>query len=190
MKRRSLVIVTMVVLLLAVSIVFPYLKRKKDKEIEQLLDFKQFLIEYEKTTPQIEDPPYVHEIITDGRLIVNGVDITDGNYVRINHREKNAEIPILAILCALGYDAQMRYNEERDNYEAVINGEIYYSTATENYGIPFRIGEKGCVRKIENNDFIVDANCFTSRMYWAFLADLTVDYATSTIYVDSCDPWA
>lgn len=149
------------------------------------LNFEELLQEYERISSEEEGP----DIVTNGRLIVNGVDITEGNYVRIHHKYQNAEIPLLAIFRALGHNAYLQYNESRDRYEAVIDGEVHYSTATENFGIPFDIGGKGCIRKIENYDLIVDAKCVISELYWGWEADLTVDYDTSTIYVDSCDPW-
>lgn len=188
MKTRCLVIGAIIVLLLALLICFvcnEHYKRNKG------FDLDQFLAEYEKAHPRVEDPPYVHEIITEGRLIVNGVDITDGNYVRINHRTKKAELPMLAIARALGYDAKMQYNAELDIYESVIGDQVgFFSTKYEDYNCPFPVGEHGCVRKIENNDFIIDSESVFSSTYWFWQAEIKIDYDTSTVYVDSCDPWA
>lgn len=139
--------------------------------------------------PTPEEKPV--DIITEARLIVNGVDITEGNYVYIHHGYKTAEIPMLAILRGLGYDAKMQYDEGRGIYESVIGEQIgFFSTAYEDFDIPFNIGEQGCVRKIENNDFILDSNCVFTPLYWYFGGEITVDYDNSIVYVDSCDPWA
>ena len=130
------------------------------------------------------------DVITNGRLVVNGVDITEGNYVRINHGKEIAEIPMLAILRALGHDAEMQYNEARDIYESVIDNEVgYYSTKEEDFSVVL-LHHQGCVRKIVNNDFIIDSTCAEPTMYRTWEARITIDYDTSTVYVDSCDPWA
>ena len=130
------------------------------------------------------------DVITNGRLVVNGVDITEGNYVRINHGKEIAEIPMLAILRALGHDAEIQYNEARDIYESVIDNEVgYYSTKEEDFSVVL-LHHQGCVRKIVNNDFIIDSTCAEPTMYRTWEATITVDYDTSTVYVDSCDPWA
>lgn len=131
------------------------------------------------------------DVIMEARLIVNGLDITEGNHVYIHHGYKNAEIPMLAILRALGYDAKMQYDEKQDIYESVIGDQIgFFSTKYEDFNSPFSIGEKGCVRKIVNNDFIIDSNCVFTALYWFFGGEITVDYDNSIVYVDSCDPWA
>lgn len=124
------------------------------------------------------------------RLIVNGVDITAGNYVVINHDSKNAELPMLAILRALGHDAELRYNAEQDVYESVIdNNSGFFTTAYDDFSIGVDYGDPTCVRKIKNNDFIIDSNCAFTPMFWSWEARIAVDYESSTIYVDSCDPW-
>lgn len=155
------------------------------------MDFDQILEEFLETLPEESSSPDTPDIVTEGRLIVNGADITEGNYVRIHHGDQNAELPILAILRALGYDAQMQYNNVENIYESNIDNHIgHFSTQNEDFGVHFASGEKGCVRKIENNDFIIDRNCIFTIMYWVYEARITVDYDTSTVYVDSCDPWA
>ena len=143
-----------------------------------------------QTIPEESTNTDIPDIVTKGRLIVNGVDITDGNHVYIHHGAENTELPLLATLRALGYDAQMQYDQARDIYESNIDGCIgSISTEFEDYGIPLRSQEQGCVRKIENNDFIVDSNCMISRLYWDFGAKITVDFDASTIYIDSRDDW-
>ena len=151
----------------------------------------QVLEEFLETLPEESSSPDTPDIVTEGRLIVNGVDITDGNYVRIHHGTKKAELPMLAILRSLGYDAQMQYNAELDIYESVIGDQVgFFSTKYEDYNCSFPVGEHGCVRKIENNDFIIDSESVFSSTYWFWQAEIKIDYDTSTVYVDSCDPWA
>lgn len=145
---------------------------------------EEWVLEYESSYLDKDQP----DTVTEGRLIVNGVDITEGNYVRIHHGYRNAELPLLAILRALDHEAYLQYDESQDRYEAVIDGKVHYTSTIAYFGISFD-GEKGCVRKIENDDFIIDANCMSSQLYRVWEADVTVDYDTSTIYVFSCDPW-
>ncbi len=148
-------------------------------------DVEKAAFDYVPEEPEAERP----DIITDARLIVNGVDITEGNYVRINHGKETAELPILAILRALGYDAEMQHNEGSDIYESVIDNEVgYYTTKEDGFGVYF-LNHDGCVREIVNNDFIIDDICAFPAMYRTWEAIITIDYETSTVYIDSCDPW-
>lgn len=141
-------------------------------------------------TVESEQVPATSNNNSVARLIVNGVDITEGNHVVIDHEAKNAELPILAILRALGHEAELRYNEEQDVYESVIdNNSGFLTTAYDDFSIGVDYGDLTCVRKIENNDFIIDSNCAFTPMFWFWEARITVDYDASTIYVDSCDPW-
>lgn len=143
------------------------------------------------STAESELVPTISNNISGVRLIVNGVDITEGNYVVIDHEAQNAELPILAILRALGHDAELQYNEEQDVYESVIdNNSGFLTTAYDDFSIGVDYGDPTCVRKIENNDFIIDSNCAFTPMFWFWEARITVDYEASTVYVDSCDPWA
>ena len=167
----------------------PYSKIIKYAYHERI-ESEQLFEEFITTLPKESSPSEKQDIVTEGRLIVNGVDITEGNYVRIHHGTQNAELPMLAILQALGYDAKMEYNAELDIYESVIGDQVgFYSTKYEDFNCPFNIGEQGCVRMIKNNDFIIDSNCAFTSTYWFWEAEITVDYITSTIYVDTCDPW-
>lgn len=164
-------------------VTFEYFEREE-------IDIAQLIMEVINTRPEEEPTEEKPDIVTNARLIVNGVDITEGNHVRIHHGFQNAEIPLVATLQALGHEIDIEYDESRNCYEAIYNGETMYTTAKQDFNIPLSIGESGCIRKIECNDFIVDTNCISTQLYWIWQADITIDYDTSTIYVDSCDPWA
>jgi hypothetical protein len=164
-------------------VTFEYFEREE-------IDIAQLIMEVINTRPDENPTEEKHDIVTNARLIVNGVDITEGNYVRIHHGLQNAEIPLLATLRALDYDFEMRYDVSRNCYEAVRDSHVVFTSAKQDFGIPLNDSNDGCIRKVQDNDFIVDTNCFFTPLYWGWHAEITIDYDTSTIYVDSCDPWA
>lgn len=125
------------------------------------------------------------------RLIVNGKDITKGNYVRINHAAKHAELPVTAILKELGYNAEMKYIQDTDSYVVIIDEETeFLDTQYEYYGFPPGFGDTDYVRRIVDNEIIVDSNSIFTIMYWAYYAEIEIDYSTNTVYINSHDPYA
>ena len=134
--------------------------------------------------PEEEEP----DTVTKGRLIVNGVDLTEDNYVRIHQGDRNAEIPLGAIFQALNHDIDIQHNELLDRYEFVIDGEVYYHISAKNDENLLNFCRNGYCHRIENNDFIVDVDCVSSGFYRGWDAKIIVDYDVSTVYVFSCHP--
>ena len=138
-------------------------------------------------SPIPEKQPVTSREASEARLIVNGVDITEGNHIFIHHEEQNAEIPILAIMRALGYDVNVRYQSSSGTYEAVIDDYVFLTTHRTDFSIPPESGSESCVRRFAEDEFIIDSQCIFTLLYWEWGAEINIDYDESTVYVDSID---
>jgi len=124
------------------------------------------------------------------RLIVNGTDITEGNYVRINHEQKNTELPILAISRALGAEINWLPCEPYPIKECCIV-EISYGIGclyldTSKPGFQFLVPEDtpAQVRKLMGKEIIMDGNSIEGPLHHGFGIEILVDYENSIIYID------
>ena len=123
-----------------------------------------------------------------GKLVVNGKDITEGNYVVINYAKKNAEVPFLAIMRELGYKVEFTHNANTGLYAAQIGeSDLFLTSTKEDFGIDTGNSD-GYTRKIENDDFIFDVESLFTWLYWGWDIDIEVDFDTGTVYVNSFDP--
>lgn len=127
------------------------------------------------------------------RLIVNGADITENNYVYINHEEKNAELPVSAIVEALGGSiswspCQPYPLKDRCIWEITLNdGVASYDTSKSDFGIGYLTDVAGLTRKAFPNEIIVDAETLDTFFYHAFDVQIIVDYKNAVVYVNSLD---
>ena len=140
--------------------------------------------------PGVVEPTYATNLreSVNCRLIVNGLDITDGNYVYINHQSRNTELPILAILRALGHETEVKYNEATGIYEGIVNQtNVLFTTAEEDFGIPLPYLRSGCIRYMDGEEFYLDSDSVESLLYWSYNMEIVVDYDNSIIYVESYD---
>lgn len=135
----------------------------------------------ENTQPQYSE---------DVRLVVNGKDITEGNYVRIDRTARYAEIPITVIFEELGFDVQIEYDQEKDSYAVSIDGDVFVDTQYDDYGIYIDYGARSYVRSIIDDQIIVDSNSVFTQLYWSYNADIEIDYTANIVYIDSFDPYA
>lgn len=173
----------LILLLSCVCLFFLSCDREKDALISDKTDFA---IE-EENVAQEDKTASSNEC----RLIVNGKDITEGNYVLIDHIAKHAELPVTAIFNELGYNAEMKYREETDSYIVTINqDDVFVDTQYDDYGLSLCAGDTDYVRSIIENEIIVDSDSIFTIMYWAYNAEIKIDYATNTVYVDSNNPYA
>ena len=139
-------------------------------------------INSEETEPSISEK---------ARLIVNGKDITEGNYVRINHTAKYAELPIAVVLKELGYEVEVKHDQNTDSYAVIIDDNTkFLDTQYEDYGFPIGYGDTDYVRRIVDDEIIVDSDAIFTVMYWGYFAEIEINYNTNTVYVNSCDPYA
>lgn len=120
----------------------------------------------------------------EARLIVNGRDITEDNYVRINHTLKNAEIPVLAVFRELGYDVKV----ESNGHVILDNDYVLLETLQPDFGHPMGYEGEGAVRKKLDGEFVIDYWSVCGWWYWGLNIDVEIDYDANTIYVNSFDP--
>lgn len=127
---------------------------------------------------------------SNARLIVNGKDITEGNYVYIDFETKSVEVPVLAIIRELGYNTELHHDPKTDVYEATASDgkAALLTTATDNFGIGPNKGEATCVREFRNDEFIFDLDCIDAILYWRFHAAVSVDYENATVEINSHTP--
>jgi len=130
-----------------------------------------------------------HYSPNEARLIVNGKDITQGNYVRIDRAARHAEIPIIAILKELGYDVEIEYDQNMDSYAVIIDEFVFIDTQYQDFSIHIGYGDTDYVRSIIDDQIIVDSDSVFTQLYWSYNAEIEIDYTTNTVYVNSFDPY-
>lgn len=122
------------------------------------------------------------------KLTVNGEEISCGNALSINPKEKYAEIPLISTLKALGCEVEWVNNK----IEIVHNGILYILNP--NKKTLFKSGESfniiaiapgathGVYCKISDEEFIIDSD---SISYFLSLlgADLAIDYGNNTVKI-------
>lgn len=122
--------------------------------------------------------------INNCKLIVNGKDITDDVYVMIDYDTETVELPFLAIIEELGAEVEWKNN---DVVIVTYNGmsqEI--DTKDSDFGIAFPPGggNSKYVRKIVNEDLIIDHISVISALKFTFNASVTIDYDEAVIIID------
>ena len=129
------------------------------------------------------------------RLIVNGRDISSESYVFLKHDERYAELPLTAIVKALGASVEWKsetvaiilHNEKEyvldtDQYSLVQKG----GNALENFLAPppgLTIGQNG---KIIKGEFVISSNVI-QKFIKRLGAKINLDYIQSIIYIDTVD---
>ena len=124
---------------------------------------------------------------TPPRLIVNGQDITEGNHVVINHKRKNAEIPVLAVFRALGFDAQMQADENGIPQPIIDGSTRLFDASLPGFGFVTPNEKEGHIRLVTDDDFIIDTNSIDTLLYWGWDIDIQVDFEENIIYIDQFD---
>lgn len=115
-------------------------------------------------------------------LRVRGVDITEGNYVYIDHQKQQAEIPLLAVLKQLGakieWISETAVQISSGDHSFVLNASL---TA---FGLPYP-PEKAetAVRRVEGKEFIADTATCWDLIQNLTGATITVDYYNNVVSV-------
>jgi hypothetical protein len=122
--------------------------------------------------------------LKEARLIVNGQDITEGNYVRINHAYCNAEIPVIIIFQELGYDVEVN----TDGEVIIDNDYVLLKTKEQDFGIAIYDTEPSAVRKVLDGEFVVDVFSVIGWWYRVFNIDIEIDFSANAVYVTTFDP--
>lgn len=122
----------------------------------------------------------------DARLIVNGKDITAGNYVKINEDYNNASIPLTAVLTELG----IPWEWESDTILRIGSGEyeerLDLTQPTFDWLIP--PGTLGSIREIVDGEVIIDAQALYIYFFRAQNISIERDYDTHTIRIERKTP--
>ena len=115
------------------------------------------------------------------KLVVNGKDITEGNYVYINVEKEQAEVPLLAIVKELG--AEVVWIDE-NIVEISYEDKSFQIDKNDKYlGFMIAPGGKPAVRKQIDNDFVYNSGAILSLLRTWFNADITVDYKKMIVEV-------
>ena len=119
-------------------------------------------------------------------LIVNGKDITKGNYTRILefHTETVVALPLLAILTEIGAEVEW---ENEAVVAVTYDGETKtYDTTDSGFNMPVLEGGI-CVRKIVNGDLVFDLLSIESTLRQEYGVNVTVDNENCIVYIDSVE---
>ena len=116
------------------------------------------------------------------RLIVNGKDITAGQYVTVDADKQEVAVPITAILSELG--CQVEWTDAKI-VKVTYNGRkiVTFDLNDRDFGTPLPPGSNYCVRKVVGNEIVVDevtaeANFLNGLGYF-----IRVDYSSNTVSV-------
>ena len=121
----------------------------------------------------------------DARLIVNGKDITAGNYVKINEGYNNASIPLTAVLTELG----IPWEWESDTILRLGSGEYEerLDLTQPTFGWLILPGALGSMREIVDGEVIIDAQALYIYFFRAQNISIEQDYETNTIRIERKD---
>lgn len=119
--------------------------------------------------------------LTDASLIINGEDATGENYVKLDLEYRYAELPLLAVLRALGAEIALEGTE----YQITYRGEAVWTldTAKIAYNYPAPPGTDPVIRKTVGGELIFD-DTSARLLLGALGASLTIDYQSLTVYVN------
>ena len=116
------------------------------------------------------------------RLIVAGVDITEGNYLHIDAEKQRAELPLLAILTQLG--ATVEWQDENEVKISTDKSFITFNKTYMAFGFPYTPQAVDPVRKVIGNDFIADTNSGASAVIYELTgATVSINYEQNVVYV-------
>ena len=120
----------------------------------------------------------------DCTILVSGKKIAAGDYVVINEQKQNAEIPVLAILEALGADVERTQGGKVTIRYA---GKTFdMDTESDDFGFPIPPGTTNAVRKCINQEILMDADS-AHALLRAFAATMQIDYENGIISVFNID---
>ncbi|MBQ9106309.1 MAG: hypothetical protein IJY56_00295 [Clostridia bacterium] len=125
------------------------------------------------------------DVADDGqcRLIVNGKDITEGNYVKMFAEYRQEHLPVLAIAKELG--AQIEWQSETQ-VTLSYNGKSHTLDAkASNFGILIKPGTQNGVRKFINNDFIMEYDSVSEIILKTLGASYSPNYPQRTITISN-----
>lgn len=122
-------------------------------------------------------------VSTECTMIINGKEMAASNYVVINSQSQSAQIPLLAVLSELG--AEIFWQDKNIVEITFSNKTINLNKKEPTFGLLVPPGLVNSVRKVLNDEFIVDVVTAKSLLANFIGANITVDYESSVIYINS-----
>lgn len=115
-------------------------------------------------------------------LMVAGVDITKGNYLRIDAEKQRAELPLLAVLTQLG--ATVEWQDENEVKISTDKSFITFNKTYMAFGFPYTPQAVDPVRKVIGNEFVADTATGAAALIRELTgATVSINYETNTVYV-------
>ena len=117
------------------------------------------------------------------RLVVNGKDITDNRYVKMDEAKQQIYIPVIAVYEAMGADIKKIGSLVFISYN---NGVVILDMSQFDFGVSLMPGTVAGMRKISAGDAIVESDTFNYYFIRNLKgAEYEVDYEDRIIYVNS-----
>ena len=129
------------------------------------------------------------------RLLVNGQDISSESYVFLNQEYGYAELPLTAIVKALGGDVEweneMKATIEYNGKQYILDAEQYFLRVKGGNSVgDFLLIPPGAVNvpsgQIVGDEFVIN-DIVIRRFITRLGAKITIDYDTAIIYIDTID---
>lgn len=129
------------------------------------------------------------------RLLVNGKDISSENYVFLNYEYHYADLPLIAIVKALGGEAEweeeMIATIEYNGKQYILNAEQYAlvekdQNAVQNFFAPPPGAIHGLGGQIIGDEYVI-SSVVIKRFITRLGAKISIDYDASIVYIDTID---
>lgn len=153
----------------------------------------EITVDYEKKEVYVDsiELPVDEELLknTNAQLIVNGNDITEGNYAYIDYEKENTVLPVTTVLKALGakiewYPLGEHAGIGRSRVYFYLNGKgIYFDTFSK--GVTLDTGQTDVVRMKVGNELYLDVDSIETMLYQGLGVIIDVDYENGIINVKS-----
>lgn len=117
------------------------------------------------------------------QMFINGKDVSGQHYARIDADRKMCELSVLGISAELGAEIQwVGFNVVEISY---MGAAVLIDTQKEEFGIPLPPGAVGSVRKVIDEEIIVDYISIKGLFENMMEAKISVDYDAGTVYINS-----
>jgi len=116
------------------------------------------------------------------KLIINGKDITNNNYVKIRIDDKVAELPLLAIMKELG--AEVKWENEKSVSMIFHEKTLNFDVSKWDLDILVPPGAIG-VRKIINNELVYDYDSVKYLLKMHTNSNISINYDDMIISIDT-----
>ena len=122
----------------------------------------------------------------DARLIVNGKDITAGNYVKINKEYRSSHIPLTAVLTEL----DIPWEWESDTILRIGSGEYEkrLDLTLPGFGWFPPPGSQNSIREVIDGEVIMDTTTLMWELFRPQNISIEEDYDTNTIRIERKTP--